>query len=124
MQQYLVVVIAIFSHHGSTNLTQSHAVSPSGTGQYKSLWHAFCINIHAVYHEGRAVEMRVAQCASYLQFLTLVKERLVPLISSLLILPLFPRSTAFMSMMLPKSIFSFSANRLCIFSCDSSTCQR
>ena len=70
MQQYLVVVIALFSHHGSTNLTQSHAVSPSGTGQYKSLWHAFCINVHAVYHEGRAVEMRVAQCASYLQFLT------------------------------------------------------
>ena len=35
MQQNLVVGISFFAHHGSTDLTESHAVSPSGTGQFE-----------------------------------------------------------------------------------------
>ena len=69
VQQDLVVVIALGTHYGSTNLAESHAVSPACTRESECLWHAV-LYVLLVYDERAAIEMRIAQRTAYLQFLT------------------------------------------------------
>lgn len=38
MCQYLVVGITLFAHHSRANLAQTHAMTPSSTGEDKAKW--------------------------------------------------------------------------------------
>ena len=69
MQQDLVVVIALGAHYCGTNLAESYAVSPACTRESECLRHAV-LYVLLVNHECAAVEMRIAQRAAYLQFLS------------------------------------------------------
>ena len=69
VQQDLVVVIALGAHYCGTNLAESHAVSPACTRESECLRHAV-LYVLLVYDECAAVEMRIAQRAAYLQFLS------------------------------------------------------
>lgn len=123
MQQDLVVVIALGTHYCGTNLAESYAVSPAGTCEAESLWHAV-LDIILVYDERTAVEVRVAQCATYLQLLADGECALRTHNFSRQMRPLRPRSIGTRSRISPNSIFSFSVMRLFSSSCVYVTCQR
>ena len=67
--QDVVVFISTLAHHGGTYLTETHAVSPACAGEHETLRNALGVDVEAVGYECRAVEMALAQYASYLQFL-------------------------------------------------------
>ena len=38
MRQYLMIGLTLFAHYGRTNLAQTHAMTPSCTGEDKAKW--------------------------------------------------------------------------------------
>lgn len=58
MQQNLIVFETLFAHDGSTNLAQSHAMSPAFSFEKEIL--AFVSD-----RESRTVKMRVRECTAY-----------------------------------------------------------
>ena len=67
VEQYAVVAVALFAHHGSTYLAEPHAVSPSGTCEDKPLWNALLHHV-LIHYEGTAIEVGSAQCTPDFQF--------------------------------------------------------
>ena len=78
MQQYGIVLIALFSHDGSTYLAQPCAMSPAGSGEDEACGHfghtlrctCFCGQAaFLVYHKGGTVKVGGRERSSYFQLL-------------------------------------------------------
>ena len=69
MLQYLVVLVALLSHHGGTYLAKTYAMSPSGSGQDEAGGDAFGRQVFAIDDKRRTVEVRGRERAPYHQFL-------------------------------------------------------
>ena len=69
MLQYLVVLVALLSHHGGTYLAEAYAVPPSGSGQDEAGGDAFGRQVFAIDDKRRTVEVRGRKRAPYHQFL-------------------------------------------------------
>ena len=63
MEQYLIILIALLTHHGCTNLTEAYAMPPALAVQAEALYRLLDI-------EGRAVEMALAEGTTDFEFLT------------------------------------------------------
>ena len=52
MVQDLLIVVALFAHHGSTYLAQAYTMAPAGSCEHEMLRNAFGVDIEAVDYKG------------------------------------------------------------------------